>query len=840
MPEPKRLGIEPGALSTTGAPFRVPEGHLQEAYNVRRDNGKFELSDRYRIWGTSLSEPGGVSINGAGIGSFRHSSECEKIFIIRTNGADQDFHKADVSGSTSAAAANWGSAIDTLTATQGWVGWQHLDRFYWAGSATNQVQYIATPCGSSTLDPEYKINGWATDQVDTSIADYAVIPFTIWGTDAGALPGAGNFVRYTDAQEFVGAQTDNADDLDIITNALRIYMDGNAAPPAAASNSVAYIYQTAQDWAGTSAVAVKLVSNGYANGLDLTVCNIDNFKFYIQKSGSGTWHEARRGDYYEASTTELWIWYDLSDVDAAALADLKKIRFSTERIAGGAGYIGDLEIYAWKGGQTYSLQDSASDTFDRATYPERNVRYYVRYRSADGNHVSSAIQAQVSAITHNGLSVNANLPKMGSLISLAVQTAAAPWTTSDFIDIYRLVEDVDAGTSRIYRIVTGASNAATYNWTDELSDRDILNGTYTSFNASDFVVTGDYEGGATAITDISCGTSWKGSNVLADIYGKVFFARVGTYNQWIWPGVDADVDAADVGRARTVQVTGTRMPILAMVAQDALYMFSNESVYAMAGEYPSESVGPALVPHAYGAVSGKGCVAYYGGSLYGTMHGLYAIQVPMNFGGTAEPVVYEELTERVRPSWESLLGSNPEKLVVAADDKEIWCFVNERWMHRDADGNWATGEWADDMFVFNAWGHRKYGVVGVTSAGRAFVLGAFPTDGGTTAAGDNGTAASWRVKTRRLFGNLRVLRSSVVSSERHDETDIAVTCNSEFGGTHTIDYEGGLHKIDRSFSGWGKPPSGKWMEFELSGTGEHSDVLVASVSVVDYDERREE
>jgi len=829
------IDLTTGQLNTSKDETQVAAGELSAATNLRRDRGVWEACDRYRVWGNA---PTGAGLNGAGIGSFRHSSECEKIFIIFSNSGDQYFYKADVSGSLNAAGSVWGSSISNLTATQGWVGWQHLDRFYWAGSSTNQVRYISTPCGASTLTAEYKVVGWPTDQVELASTDYAAYPFTAWGTDSGVDRAAGNAARYSDATTIIDFD-DTEDDLSLGTSMMKIMLD--AEPSGNYVLDCAYIAQAGEDWSGRTSYAVHWDGANMTNhDFNNAGINDSDFKMYVQKEGSAVWVELVQGDIYKTSDTDWWVWFSAADVASDVLADVKKVRFAGKvQKTGGAADEGWIELSLYRGGQNYNLQDSASDTFDQTAYSERNVRYYVRYRSADGNHVSAAISKQVSAVTHQGLRANTNLPLMGTLTGFTVQAATSPWAAADFIDIYRLVEDQDSGTERYYKIVDGASNSGTYTYTDTLTDRDILTGTYTSIAAADFVATGDYEGGSDAIVDISAGCSWKGSNVLADIYGKVYFSRVGTYNQWLWPGTDMEIDPEEIGRPRTVQVAYTRMPVLSMVPADVLYLFTSNTVYAFSGETPALAAGPATIAHAYGAVSGKGCQAYFGGALYGTNHGLYWVRVPLAFAGVAEPEKYEDMTAGIRDSWTWLLGTDASNLVVAVDDQEIWCFVNDRFLWRDREGLWTAGQWADGMNIFNAWGHRKYGLVGVTTAGKAFVLGDYETDGATDAAGTNGTAVTWSASSRMVVEDARLVRARVLIADPDAYTNVSISAESEFGGTaHSITYTGDEPGYNKAWPTWDRPPAGHSFKVTLSGSA--ADIVQsAQVGIARYDERRE-
>lgn len=211
------------------------------------------------------------------------------------------------------------------------------------------------------------------------------------------------------------------------------------------------------------------------------------------------------------------------------------------------------------------------------------------------------------------------------------------------------------------------------------------------------------------------------------------------------------VESTDTGAPRTDYMSQTRSEtVVALVGQDTLYAFGPNTSYAMtSGGGDGISTGgnslspPRILPGSRGCLSTRGATAESGGVLASALSGLWYYAVSPSYSGTIQPgsIIQQEITEDVRTSWATLVGSDGSKIVVYYYLDEIWIFNTNRYLKFTRNKKIEQGTFKDS--ILDCVGNAN-GLLFITSDGRLMRMGDRLTNPQTT---DNGTAILWTAQT---------------------------------------------------------------------------------------------
>lgn len=850
LQEPVRYEVPARPSASTLDSTALSDNTLAYILNGSIEKGVFSASRRYRTWGNAPTTTASGAWTASCLASISGTSGCEKLILMTRDNAGTgfQFYSANVSASLSAAANVFGTAYGGFTeATGEWVGHQHLDRAFFVGGTNGNVRMISSICGTPSVSAMVKKAAFPSNQAVasyfTTVSEYYI---TLAGSgsklfnslkDATTVvnPGndaimtidgvamAGNLVNYT--ATLAVTSSDSRTDLALSTAGTLDYWfhTGTAGAP---SNVGVYTFAAAQEYDKADYLYFKYETKEFpsnsappAFAASYTTAEI---QISVQKDGSGTWVDLtcqRTVESVSGTPRVVHIWADLTNVASDVRAALKKFRFPLLFQGGSITPPDYYSISFHKGGKAYKLQDQVTDTLSATSPPQEDLEYYVRYISADGLTLSKAIRVTVPPSAHEGVRPNAALPKIGGVVKITTAEATAPWTSTSLIRVYRKVEVRGTGEVRYYLLDGAESNASGGIYTDYYSDKDLLNSTLT-YTAT-FDETGELEDGATLITNMVAGCTWKGANILFDRSGIAYFSKVGTYNEFLFPGDGTEIDDQDVSRPRFIQITPNGLPIIAGIGQDALYMFAVDRIYAMAGDYPSSAPPASILPNLGGILSSRACAPYYGGVVYGASDGLWSIEVPYGFNGSAEQVRAEELTKNSRDCWEWVKSGGTSNMCVSIDrnSRDIWVFNNNRALTYTPETGWARIEWAVSDSVLFCRHHHLYGTILVHSSRKASVIGAFTTDAATDPNGTTGgTSFTATFETKKFDAPLRILRVQTYLQSASSTTGASLAAISERGGTQSVSFNGASPVYNAPWSTTSFPSGGRWIKFQLSLT----------------------
>jgi len=186
-------------------------------------------------------------------------------------------------------------------------------------------------------------------------------------------------------------------------------------------------------------------------------------------------------------------------------------------------------------------------------------------------------------------------------------------------------------------------------------------------------------------------------------------------------------------------------PIQGMVAQDSLYMAGVATTYVVIGDSAFTSTPPRKLPGSRGAPGPMAVCPYSAGVLVGALDGLWFYEVSRAFTGSRDNTMAEqEMTLGVRSSWQNtLMGTNPQNLVIVDQRDCIWCFRDSVYMRYtrptplDGQRRWETGTWTGLTVRFANFsvlrGLRALDATGtLVQIGQNAAGAAYTTDGGTT------------------------------------------------------------------------------------------------------------
>ncbi len=883
---PKLKSLDPRRVPSI-AEYRIPaassnstvddsalnDQFLSVITNGSVEGGVFKSSRRYRQWSDAS---GAGALHTAVAVTIAGAASCKKIIAMsaKTSGpAGYVFKVADMGAILTASTAAFGTSFGLFDEAVGrWVAYQHIDRAFFVGGANGNVRMISSICGTPTVSLVYKPTRFPSNQVVATTFDTATDYFTAlpgWGTkdfphilEAGlttinapdtslffsptTYPITGNRVNYASALALTAS--DSQTDLVINPNGAISFwnVNGNYGNPL---NYGIYTFQATQDYTEIDYLYFKYEGKKLGAGTPpyANTATIDQARIKVQKNGSGTWVDLPCLASAESSGGNIvrtHVWADLTNLDPDVKAAIKKIHFPLIFQGGGAVTLSNnfyYDISFHRGGKAYKLQSQVTDTLS-ATPPQEDLNYYFRYVSSDGLTISKPITVTIPPSVHEGVRPNAGIPKIGQEIQFVILNAGAPWESTGSnisnVEVYRKVTIRSTGEDRYYLLGTVANPVTSVAFLDVKSDKELIEGAGTYLPA--IPDTGILPSGSTAITNIVCGCSWKGSNVLFDNAGLAYFSKVGTYAEFMFPNDGYQVDPEDLTRPRFEQVTPDALPIIAAIGKDALYMFSENRVYAMSGDYIATCPPARPLPNASGILGARAYCGYGGGVIYAARDGLWFIQVPFGFSGSAEQVESKEITISNRACWEWLYNGGGSNITISTDksEKDIWVFNGDRALHFTKESGWVRVLWggSSDAKIFSAY-HQTYGLVIGMSSHKFGLIGEFLTDGGTDLPGATGSTFIADFESRKFTDYRKVLRALVNVENPASGRTVTLNATSDRGTSENLTFNGANPVYNQSWNMSGAPSGGRWVKFKLS-ISPGTIIESATIQMTRHDTRR--
>lgn len=223
--------------------------------------------------------------------------------------------------------------------------------------------------------------------------------------------------------------------------------------------------------------------------------------------------------------------------------------------------------------------------------------------------------------------------------------------------------------------------------------------------------------------------TWKQHLVLAQDR-KLFFSYSGQPRRFI-PGPESDFTVPDsnpVTMARTLYLSaGKTEPVRSMVGRgDMFFSASSSQAFYMVGDTANTATPPRQFPGNRGAVGPRSAARFDRGFLVASRDALWLLSVGRATANASEDVTSaEELTQGIRPTWKSFIGSSSYGTVVEVHEDEVWLFNGEKYLRLSrslADGsrNWEYGEQSASINHTSSTPERGLRVL--TSTGRICTL----------------------------------------------------------------------------------------------------------------------
>jgi hypothetical protein len=790
------------------------------------------------------------------------------------SGGTYVFKIADMGSILTASTAAFGANFGTFTEGAGrWVAYQHISRAFFVGGANGNVRMISSVCGTPVVSLTYKPTQFPSNQVTEYILQTTLDQFRYnfagWGTklfrgfmDSPVISGSGDSATITNAvgtpismsgnkTNFASAiqfySGDGTQDIAIEENGGQINYFNVSTPKV---NRFVYTLQNPVDWAFVDYLYFVYWGNQALHSASYTSAGPSTsgeVEFKFQDSTGGTWYSATTRSAVEnipgIGNSKCHVWVDLTSIPLAVRKDLKKIMLPMLEASGHSlnGTLRSMAIYPYRGGKAYKLQTQATDTLS-ANPPQEDLVYYVRYVSADGLYVSKPVVRTIPPSVHEGLRPIAGIPKIGQSVAILIKKAESPWASDSTIQVYRKVIVRASNETRYYLVDTLANPSGAFTtvaYQDDYSDIELIEGAFTYLSEppeSD----GISPSGTTAIANMVCGCSWKGSNVLFDNAGLAYFSKVGTYGEFMFPNDGYQVDPEDLTRPRFEQVTPDALPIIAAIGKDALYMFSENRVYAMSGDYIATCPPARPLPNASGILGARAYCGYGGGVIYAARDGLWFIQVPFGFSGSAEQVESKEITISNRACWEWLYNGGGSNITISTDksEKDIWVFNGDRALHFTKESGWVRVLWggSSDAKIFSAY-HQTYGLVIGMSSHKFGLIGEFLTDGGTDLPGATGSTFIADFESRKFTDYRKVLRALVNVENPASGRTVTLNATSDRGTSENLTFNGANPVYNQSWNMSGAPSGGRWVKFKLS-ISPGTIIESATIQMTRHDTRR--
>lgn len=801
MPHEVQVDLRPGKLNTSLHPASVPPGYAQANLNCNTDRGAWEVDKRYRQPQPAPAATPGVFVIGAAKDGKEilavHNGSARKVALTAVDAVD-------------GTASQWTSVLTNGSGlgTDAWQGWQYQKwafitnpdvgvRYYEIGTMLLEKLYINYDLNSSanlTLErppyPKYEFGGGDTI---TSGANHSGGDFQLTGGGIQMYDGWDPTGYQQTRHEFI---VDFNTDLDL--------------------SKVDYLHFT-----GTT-----LQGNMFDASIPLQFRIFNSTHTTQATSLAAVVKRAFSNDY---RTIDIWI--DLTGIPRAQRTAVTKIL---------------MQLHLWRDGPDgFHLKPMDKGGIYLQSYlgskidPVRptsatDIEYAYSFWEPGGPSETGATIVTLPGVNSLGERFSADLPYMGVKATVSVTAFTDPPYNAggSKVRIYRKV-----GPSW-YRIDDNSlSNTGTVTWTDDRTADEVkaLGSPVTlTIGGIDPAASGEVKG-------IDCGCQWKGANVYFG-GGKAFFSRVNNFKDVLWDQILTDNSPdEDIARPRTMLADPMfGQVVIAVVPQDALYMFSRLASSYINGDVPSQASFPGILP-IRGVVGPRAACAWRGGALVCSDDGLWFVRVPS--GQSSAPPTLDEVTKDVRPTYAAVIGGLSARAAtcIGVIDDEIWVVCENRYLHFTREGSPIYGEFTAGKSVVGIQTHPEYGMVFLVSDGSLGKVGAWTSDGGTNAAGSNGSAVSWTWRSRRftepwnwlgfraLYQGDRGGSSDVrgkVFSERNAAGDYVQFTNA----LRTVGYDVYPRDMRHAVNG------GRWSEIEISGKA--TDVVFGATAFVSGSEER--
>lgn len=549
------------------------------------------------------------------------------------------------------------------------------------------------------------------------------------------------------------------------------------------------------------------------------MASIDDVR--LRDSG-GTYRTVPHRVTFNAAGTQALIaigMHNLTRTQRNALRELRvRIRLNAVSVGLGRFQVAPLTI----GGRYLTMQGAFPSTYIPAVPDAADTKYAYRYfRNANTYSDLKYLVANREMVAGEFFGTE----RLGSHLALSIpSTAASGFVASDTVQVFRLIRRPNGGPGFDWYKIAEYANTGTISHTDVLNAAEVQS-TYSIF--PDLPEQGTISTGTSrAVTQVTCGCAWKGANVMFKKNGKGYFSTVNKPIVFLWDGIVADFDPEDPGAPVALTIAYDQSsPVIAVVPQEAIYMFTRKEGYAMSGPTPALASFPFLVPGIRGAVGRYAACGIGDGAMFGSDDGLWYVAVPKNYEGEESARTLTKLTENLNATWVTLLGSSASSLCVAHVLDEIWCFCQTRYLHRTREGAWVYGEWANGKSVQSVASDPRRGIALQFTDGTVGIIGDFPTDGGTNALGTNGSVPSWSYTTKRHM-EPRHIRAGYCQWTPGSQSDVRLTVNSERATSKAIAFTDakGVETVQFKRA---DNPGGDWWEITVSGLA--GDIVEAAV-----------
>lgn len=840
-----RIPLVPGPLSTTLHVSKIEDGDLASAINCDRSTGIFKVDKRFR----RFQAPGGgwtPSTSARGMGFGVHSNGDVEIVIVTdagqlfrisprscSNPAIQVGVNYDASLGTNTAgwSANLAPTVLTTVSDDRWYFWQYGDELYGAlaalGVIYKEIGVSTNFLGntSSLKKPEGKLRLTSSKPAKAKRAFKwnKSATFTVTSTAAVAPTGVGTTANYG-----YWVAGDNTSDATYTITGTWAFEVGRTTAASGSNHE-----------GGFADFLILGVYTDYALSVQYADQQSPNFKVVFYNTGTGQSQECKIAEVRWAPKPVkkedqcAYLLLDTRGNDLWEQNEVDKVEIvfnSRKNSTTGQWRVSDIHLAgvdAFWDGQIQGDFDLAA-TFVDGIDGESALTDVIPFKVA-GAGIFEGFQhyeLPIGVATEDfDIDDVKEFRKLGYEMSVRLELPnAAPYSNTEDVRFYWRPK---GGKWKRIKDQSGATDFQL-----ELNNTgDKLIATCSLFNGNNYVAdewyTDEYDQFPLSFAKtigVSCGASWKGSNVLFTEDGLAYFSRTGQPRDFIWLKQDQTpeeaekeyiIDASDEGRPRTLAVShGRNEKILAAVAQDSLYAFGRRAGYAFVGEYPAQPKAFIEIPGAVGICGKAAACAYQDGALFGSDTGLYYVEVAIGFVGQSKQRALLEVTKDIRASWDWLLGTNSSNLVVRVCAEEIHCYNQTRYLARDRDGRWRTGTRPSNVYTVEY--DAIYGTFAQLGTNHLAHLGWFNTDDATALDGTGGTAVTWSAGSKRFIKNARAL-----SGQFHGTVPVGGSVSLQVNGfantTETITWTNANYEKPRIAFEMRKPLS-QWFDILLTGT----------------------
>lgn len=792
--------IEPGEVSVTGGPG--PDS----PYTVNwRNRWGGQNVPALTVDATGLTGPGAPYT--VTVTTTREGGSYEEFIAIHNNDPFK-IAASEVGNSDGSVSAAWVALTDPGVSGGDWIGWQWGPYEFFA-TETDAQRVMWKTIGQNDLQFLRSVNG----QLPIAAVGTDIPPYDRWEYISGSdtplgLLGSGTVnssTINTDGEMVLDGTAASTPRTNVLTTLQVSLLVGVNRPNHQYNDYIGFRATTEGPWTVSGVADVTIRDD---NGVDVVV--------------PITWG-------IEPGARAVKIWCNLTAIAPTLRTAVQRVRVRIYcNSVAGRGLIklqphtvGGRFLQYGAGGGVVPAPPPGGGSTPAPINPSPNIQYGLRY-FRDGTYYSDFLKLTLDGLTALGELFDGNY--LGSWGEVTVpSTASFGFTAGDTVQIFRSVPGQNREPGNDWYLIGEYPNTGTIDHVDKLNGGEIAS-TKPWYSGVDQPGTAGTLAGDKYVSQVTCGCTWKGANFMFRTDGFAYSSRVNTAFEIPWNDATVVIDPTMAGSpTKFIVAYDQASPVIAVVSQESLYMFSTSEAYAMSGPTPALSHYPFKIPGARGVLGRRAACKLGDGALFGATDGLWYVEVPKNYEGEASKRILERLTEDMQDSWTTLLGSAGSSLVVVSVLDEIWCFCETRYLHRTREGVWVVGAWANDKSVKAATADPRRGIQIQFTDGTVGSIGDYASDGGTNAAGSNGTAPTWDWTTKRYTVPMHILSAYAQwsgtapviqeNSERAANKDATFTAS---GGVETVQYK-------RS-----ENPGGDFWEFKISGA---ANTIVSKASV---------